>query len=509
MKKIIALMLSFIVVTSVFTPVAAADRVAGDYFYTDIVTYIWGVQINAINIDGRTLVDAESMREYGFTVNWHEDRLWLEIIDNNTQTTTELARSGALIDMRGRWSPIPVGQYYHTNVRTTLNGRAIEAYNLDGRTFIYAEGMRRFGYEVAWNGEALTLRIQRTHIVALPEDFFDGVCFVDERFEFLAMLLRIRVMQPFAGTNTDYQRDIFSNRFRRYMVSDAVRLLYEMLNPLTGTPLFNQIFLSLVNHLIITDGKITLADDTEILENILIQNNRLWSFWTTLYIQAGITPRLYLEVLADELNKVYAESDFNNFFLSYADYYAEYSERFIDQVLNDIKHDWFIQNGIKMENINIIISPSVNTQNTLSTYPFTSFYNDNERNELVISLAIPGVNDYTRFTDDVMQTYIKEMSHVFFVNMYNTNPYFQSFVLSESRYRGETVAVYLEHFITRLAHNWILDIYKVEALGLDPWLLTVGTMTMREIIDWEKSQAEMRGEEFDEFRWLKIRGLMQ
>jgi hypothetical protein len=51
---------------------------AGNYYYTDIRTYLLDTPVNAINIGGMTLIDAEAMSHYGFTVKWHEDERWLE-----------------------------------------------------------------------------------------------------------------------------------------------------------------------------------------------------------------------------------------------------------------------------------------------------------------------------------------------------------------------------------------------------------------------------------------------
>ncbi len=52
------------------SPVSAAvpGTAAGSYYYTDIVTYLWNTPVNSINIGGVTLIDAESMSYYGFTV---------------------------------------------------------------------------------------------------------------------------------------------------------------------------------------------------------------------------------------------------------------------------------------------------------------------------------------------------------------------------------------------------------------------------------------------------------
>jgi hypothetical protein len=170
MKKLSAFLMVLILSASSLGLISAtaSARVAGNYYYTDIVTYLWNTPVNSINIGGVTLIDAESMRHYGFTVNWHGDRLHLEIIDNRTQSVSPQAAGGSLLDMSAGTAATVAGQYYYTDIRTTLNGTTILSYNIGGRTFIGAEEMRAFGYNVIWDGAALTLRIQSAAPVVPP-----------------------------------------------------------------------------------------------------------------------------------------------------------------------------------------------------------------------------------------------------------------------------------------------------------------------------------------------------
>jgi hypothetical protein len=140
--------------------VNASARVAGNFYFTDIVTYLFDTPVNSINIGGVTLIDAESMRYYGFAVNWYPNELRLEISDRFTQTISPQAADGSLLDMGGGVAGTVAGQYYYTDIKTTLNGEEILSYNIGGRTFIAAEEMRNgYGYDVVWDAEALTLRI--------------------------------------------------------------------------------------------------------------------------------------------------------------------------------------------------------------------------------------------------------------------------------------------------------------------------------------------------------------
>ena len=58
------------------TPIGS---VAGSYYSTDIVTTLNGEEIHAINIGGQTLISAEDMRDYGFSVVWDSDNRTLSV----------------------------------------------------------------------------------------------------------------------------------------------------------------------------------------------------------------------------------------------------------------------------------------------------------------------------------------------------------------------------------------------------------------------------------------------
>lgn len=49
-----------------------SGMVLGNYFETDIITYLDGKPITAYNIGGRTYIHAEEMRDFGYVVEWNE-----------------------------------------------------------------------------------------------------------------------------------------------------------------------------------------------------------------------------------------------------------------------------------------------------------------------------------------------------------------------------------------------------------------------------------------------------
>ena len=153
MKKILAvLFVIFIVSVSVL---AKSGDIAGKYYSTDIVTTLNGVEIDAINIGGETLISAEDMKYYGFNVLWDSKARELRI------TSKDHADSG--IPPEVKKSSLPsgsvLGNYYETDIKTYLNGKVITAYNIGGRTYIHAEETRKHGFDAIWNGKSRTLTI--------------------------------------------------------------------------------------------------------------------------------------------------------------------------------------------------------------------------------------------------------------------------------------------------------------------------------------------------------------
>lgn len=153
MKKIVLALLSLLVLSS--AAYAKSGDIAGEYYSTDIHTILNGIEIDSINIGGRTLISAENMSYYSFGVYWDEQARRLDISredhpDNGTPPVVKKSNypSGNVI-----------GNYYETDIVTYLDGDAITAYNVGGRTYILAEEMADFGYEVIWNENDRSLLI--------------------------------------------------------------------------------------------------------------------------------------------------------------------------------------------------------------------------------------------------------------------------------------------------------------------------------------------------------------
>jgi len=177
-KNVVTVVIVVIILAASSVPVSAAGKIAasGQYYYTDITTYLWDKPVNAINTGGITFIDAESMVYYGIEVTWHPGERWLEITDNETQKISPEAADGSLLDMSSGRPGTVAGKYYKTDIKTTLNGLPIININIGGRTFIGAEAMRDFGYDVIWDGVARTLSISKNinWWIDIYNSYYDG-----------------------------------------------------------------------------------------------------------------------------------------------------------------------------------------------------------------------------------------------------------------------------------------------------------------------------------------------
>lgn len=155
MKKITALFLIFIMAFQCLACFAKSGDIAGNYYSTDIKTYLNGAQIDAINIGGQTLISAEDMQYHSFFVYWSNEERTLEIHE------TELSLNTSPPEVKNSTLPSGsvLGNYYETDIVTYLDNEPITAYNIGGRTYIHAEAMRDFGYVVNWYADERKLEI--------------------------------------------------------------------------------------------------------------------------------------------------------------------------------------------------------------------------------------------------------------------------------------------------------------------------------------------------------------
>ena len=147
---------------------AASGDIAGKYYSTDIITTLNGYEIDSINIGGQTLIKAEDMKYFSFGVLWDNDARALSVYE------TAHPENGAppTVKKSNYPSGMVLGDYYETDIVTTLDGHEITAYNTGGITYIWAEKMRDFGYEVIWSETDRTLKITSPTRAGFKYDVF-------------------------------------------------------------------------------------------------------------------------------------------------------------------------------------------------------------------------------------------------------------------------------------------------------------------------------------------------
>jgi len=148
MRKISAILLLIVILwsTTVICSAKSGD-VVGNYYSTDIHTFLNGYEIDSINIGGQTLINAEDMHFYGFNVNWYQEKRELYISNAFRAVNGE----PPTIKKSNYPSGTVLGNYYETDIITYLDGKPITAFNIGGRTYIHAEQMSDWGHIVTWN----------------------------------------------------------------------------------------------------------------------------------------------------------------------------------------------------------------------------------------------------------------------------------------------------------------------------------------------------------------------
>lgn len=168
MKKILCVL---ICVAFTFGVVYAGESELKVY-PTDIVAFVDGQTINSYNINGWTGIVTEDLLAYGFYVRWNPDERTLEVGD----------KDGILENA----SPhVPQGgehKVYKTDIKTYVNGKKVDSFNIGGYTVIYIDELICYG-DVVWNSEKRTIsfthrppwQIKLTKSDHAPDNDCDGL----------------------------------------------------------------------------------------------------------------------------------------------------------------------------------------------------------------------------------------------------------------------------------------------------------------------------------------------
>ncbi len=157
MKKFLSLIVivfSILIVSNV----CYANEYLGDAVALDIVTYINHVPIQSYNFNGRTLVVAEDLVDFGFVVRWNEYKETLTIYRNIYDNTIDIP-----------WVTCPTGDdvgrkefdVTTTNIGVYIGNSKVPSFGgIDGYTLIDVESLSRLeNINIVWHPEVKALKV--------------------------------------------------------------------------------------------------------------------------------------------------------------------------------------------------------------------------------------------------------------------------------------------------------------------------------------------------------------
>ncbi len=147
-RSIFLLLFCFCIILFNFTVYAA--KITGKAVNTDIVAYVNGLPIKSYNIDGKTAIIAEDLKQYGFRVNYFDEYrlLQIEYVEGDN---TEITASYTPEQNRK-----PIGSFlaniYETDIIVKINNTEVPSYNIGGQTLIFIDSLEIYG-DVVWDSE--------------------------------------------------------------------------------------------------------------------------------------------------------------------------------------------------------------------------------------------------------------------------------------------------------------------------------------------------------------------
>lgn len=154
MKKRITgiLLITFLAVmlnVSIFADNLQIGADIGDILATDIVAKINDYVIPSFNIDNSMVIYARDLNKYGFDVLWDGEKRHVNISQNKTKRFEPIEVAESL--------GTPIGTKYgdvlYTDIKTFIDGKEIESFNINGSTAIYFRDLKSFG-AVNWDDES-------------------------------------------------------------------------------------------------------------------------------------------------------------------------------------------------------------------------------------------------------------------------------------------------------------------------------------------------------------------
>lgn len=122
---------------------AAIGDVIGQTTYTDIRAYINHFAIQSYNVNGYTVVVAEDLINFGFSVVWNQEDRSLRITRNKdvNEINQWSVPSVTSPNLLGR----PAFNIIETDIKTYINDVEVPSYNIDGKTVVDFSCLSAFG----------------------------------------------------------------------------------------------------------------------------------------------------------------------------------------------------------------------------------------------------------------------------------------------------------------------------------------------------------------------------
>lgn len=134
-----------------------SGQVIGQVLATDIRAYINGAEIPAYNIDGKLAIVVSDLNSYGFKTRYDNS------LHKTTVTRDKSAKDFTSVPSKASGLPIgtPVMSVLSSDIVVELDGRQVQAFNVDNRMAIYfteLKGYGDYGYDNAARASRLTLK---------------------------------------------------------------------------------------------------------------------------------------------------------------------------------------------------------------------------------------------------------------------------------------------------------------------------------------------------------------
>ncbi len=152
MKKGVVFLFALIFMLLQFNLMVFAENIPigtdiGDVLATDIVAKINNFTIPSFNINNSMAIYAKHLNNYGFDVVWNAEKRQVDIVSNLNKKFDPIPTE------TGTAAPIgtKLGDVLHTDIKTFINGKEIQSFNINGSTAVYFRDLREFG-TVVWDG---------------------------------------------------------------------------------------------------------------------------------------------------------------------------------------------------------------------------------------------------------------------------------------------------------------------------------------------------------------------